>query len=107
MEIKKIKFPRPDEHHNKLLFHIKKESVEFQLGTVSLKKGTRIPENGFTKHAEHEISIVQKGKIEMLNNDESVAGYLQAGDVVYIEALEAQAGYILEDTEIIYFLIKN
>ena len=71
-----------------------------------LKKGTRIPEKGFTKHSSHEISIIQKGRIEMLNEDGSIKGYLEEGDVVYIEAFEAQAGNVLEDTYLIYTLIK-
>jgi len=106
MEIKKITYPSPKEYYNKSLFHIKNEQIDFQFGTVFLKKGTRIPEKGFTKHPNHEISIIQKGKIEMLNEDGSSKGYLQEGDVVYIEAFEAQAGNVLEDTSLIYTLIK-
>jgi len=106
MKIEKISYPLPHEYHNKLLFQVKRDGVDFQFGTVFLKKGTRIPEKGFTKHSSHEISIIQKGKIEMLHEDGSIRGYLQAGDVVYIEALEAQAGNIIEDTSLIYTLIK-
>ena len=47
-----------------------------------------------------------EGKIEMLNEDGSVKGYLTSGDVVYIEKLEAQAGNVIEDTSLIYTLIK-
>lgn len=107
MEIKKITYPLQDEHYNKSIFHITNRKVDFQFGTVSLKKGTRIPEKGFTKHPSHEISIIQKGKIEILNEDGSSKGYLQEGDVVYIKAFEAQAGNVLEDTKIIYTLIKE
>jgi len=106
MEIKKITYPKPHEHYNKSLFHIQKEQVEFQFGTVFLKKGTRIPEVGFTKHTSHEISMIQKGNIEMLHEDGSIKGYLKSGDVVYLEAFEAQAGNVLEDTKLIYMLIK-
>ena len=42
----------------------------------------------------------------MLKQDGSILGYLKTGDVVYIKALEAQAGNVLEDTKIIYTLIK-
>ncbi len=107
MEMKKITYPLPDEHYNKSLFHIQKEQVEFQFGTVFLKKGTRIPEVGFTRHPSHEISIIQQGNIEMLNEDGSIKGYLKSGDVVYLEAFEAQAGNILEDTKLLYMLIKT
>lgn len=106
MEIKKITYPLPEDHYNKSLFHVKNGSTEFQFGTVFLPKGTRIPEKGVTKHPSHEISIIQKGKIEMLDEDGSIKGYLQTGDVVHIKAFEAQAGNILEDTSLIYILIK-
>lgn len=106
MEIKKITYPTSKEHYNKSLFHVKTEHVDIQFGTVFLKKGTRIPEKGFTKHECHEISIIQKGKIAMLNEDGSSKEYLKEGDVVYIKAFEAQAGNVLEDTFLIYTLIK-
>ena len=106
MEIKKLTFSLEDEHYNKCLFHIKDENLDIQYGSVFLKKGTRIPQQGFSKHPQHEFSFVQKGKIEMLNEDGSVKGYLQTGDVVYIKALEAQAGNVLEEIRIIYVLIK-
>ncbi|MEK6155455.1 hypothetical protein WIW50_19515 [Flavobacteriaceae bacterium 3-367] len=105
MEIKKIAYPLQEDHYNKTLFHVKNGPTEFQFGTVFLRKGTRIPEKGVTRHPSHEISIIQKGKIEMLCEDGSIKGYLQTGDVVYIKAFEAQAGNILEDTSIIYTLI--
>ena len=106
MEIKKIAYPLPDEHYNKSLFHVQSGQTEFQFGTVYLKKGTRIPEVGFTKHPSHEISMIQQGTIEMLDEDGSIKGYLKSGDVVYLEAFEAQAGNVLEDTKLIYILIK-
>ncbi len=107
MNKKKITYPSPEEHYNKLLFHITNKQVEFQFGTVFLKKGTRIPAQGFTKNPSHEISVIQEGKIEMLSEDGTVKGYLHAGDVVYIKALEAQAGNVLEDTRLMYTLIKQ
>jgi hypothetical protein len=106
MEIKKIVFPSPTENYNKQLFWIKEEGLDIEFGTVFLQKGTRIPEKGFSKHEQQELSIIQQGKIEMLNEDGSIKGYLKSGDVVYIKALEAQAGNILEDTKIIYLLCK-
>jgi hypothetical protein len=107
MEIKKIIYPLPNEHYNKQLFYIENEGFSIQFGTVFLKKGMRIPEKGFSKNPELELSIIQEGKIEMLNKDGSVKGYLNTGDVVYLKALESQAGNVIEDTKIIYTLIGN
>lgn len=106
MIIKKISYPTSEEYYNKLFFDFKYNQLGFQFGTVYLKKGTRIPEKGFTKHDSHEISIIQKGKLEMLNEDGSVKAYLKTGEVIYIKAFEAQAANVLEDTKIIYVLIK-
>ena len=106
MEVKQITYSSLEEDYNKLLFSIKNDQVDFQFGTVFLQKGTRIPAKGFAKHDRYEVSIIQKGKIEMLHEDGSVKGYLKTGDVVYIKAFEAQAGNVLEDTQIMYTLIK-
>lgn len=105
MEIKSIIYPDKNEHYNKLIFDVENEYSSIQFGTVFLLKGTRIPEQGFSRHEQHEISVIQEGKIEILNEDGTTKGYLSTGDVVFIEALEAQAGNVLEDTKIIYTLI--
>jgi len=107
MEIKKITYPLPNEYYNKQLFHIKDKGLSIKFGTVFLKKGTRIPEKGFSKHPQYELSIIQEGKIEMLSEDGNVNGYLNIGDVVYIKSLEAQAGNVLIDTKIVYILVKK
>lgn len=107
MKIKKITFPLPDEYYNKQLFHIEDNGLSIQFGTVFLKKGTRIPEKGFSKHPQHELSIIQEGKIEMLSEDGNVKGYLNIGDVIYVKALEAQAGNVLADTKIVYMLVRK
>ncbi|SOD12738.1 hypothetical protein [Pedobacter xixiisoli] len=104
MEIKKISYAAENEHYNKELFLIQEEGLSMTFGTVFLMKGTRIPEKGFSKHEQHEISVIQQGKIEMLNENGTIKGYLTAGDVVFITALEAQAGNVLEETQIIYTL---
>lgn len=107
MIIEKIKYPlENDIDYNKLIFHIQENDINLQFGTVFLKKGTRIPEKGFTKLPEHEVSIIIEGKIAMLNEDATVKGYLEKGEVVYIKKREAQAGNVIEDTRIIYTLIK-
>lgn len=107
MKIHHLTYPLPSEFYIKEVVHFKEGSLAIKFGTVFLKKGARIPNEGFSRHPEHEISIITKGKIEMLNEDETVLGYLNAGDAVHINAFEPQAGNVLEDTEIIYFLAKD
>lgn len=105
MEIKSLQFANADEPRQKELFKFEKNGMTVNYGTIFLKKGIRIPEEGFSKHPQHEISYVQSGKIQMLNEDNSYAEILKTGDVISLEALEPQAGIVLEDTKIIYLLI--
>lgn len=106
MEVKTITYPKPNENYNKLLFHIKKKGIDLQFGTVFLSKNSRIPTEGFTQHPEHEISIIEEGKIEILNQNGSIKDILTAGKVIYINAGEPHAGNVLEDTKIIYLLVQ-
>ncbi|MEM9866192.1 MAG: hypothetical protein AAF765_00785 [Bacteroidota bacterium] len=107
MKIKQLSFPLRNEPYNKRLFQVYDEQLEIQYGTVFLKKGTRIPEEGFTKHPYYEFSWLQSGKIEVLTEDGTVSGYLDQGDIVSLEPHEPQAGNVLEDTYIMYTLIKS
>jgi quercetin dioxygenase-like cupin family protein len=105
MTIQKMKFPSPNEPRQKVLFDLKKESFTINYGTVLLKKGIRIPEKGFTKHPQHEISYIASGKIQMLLENGKNGPILHTGDIISLEANEAQAGIVLEDCKIIYVLV--
>jgi len=105
MEKKTIEFAQLNEPRQKVIFEFEKNGMTVNYGTVFLKKGIRIPEEGVTRLSQHEISYVQSGKIQMLNEDGAYAGILQTGDVIQIEAFEPQVGLVLEDTNIIYILI--
>lgn len=105
MHIQPLTFPKPDEPRQKVLLDLQQNGVHILYGTVFLKKGTRIPETGFTRHPQHEISYLHSGSIQMLHLDGSDGTVLKAGDLISMEALEPQAGLVLEDTAIIYLLI--
>jgi hypothetical protein len=104
MEIKKITYSTEEEHYNTELLTYTNEGITTIFGTVFLKKGARIPEEGFSKHPFNEVSIITEGCIEMLNEDGSISGYLKEGTAVYINALEPQAGNVIEDTKLIYVI---
>jgi hypothetical protein len=104
MKLKQIIYPKEQEHYNNELLSVTNAGVTTMFGTVFLKKGTRIPEAGFSKHPFNEVSIITDGCIEMLNEDGTVSGYLKKGTAVFINALEPQAGNVLEDTKLIYVL---
>ncbi|MEM6768298.1 MAG: hypothetical protein AAF655_25395 [Bacteroidota bacterium] len=106
MEIKKLTFPDSSEDRQRVLFTFKAHpEVGVNYGTVFLKKGTRIPEKGVSRHPQHEISFIQRGSIKMVDEQDMEIGLLKEGDIIYLQALEPQAGYVLEDTRIIYMLI--
>lgn len=104
MKLKRLIYPKEKEYYNNKLLSHTNAGVVTTFGTVFLKKGTRIPENGFSKHPFNEVSIIIEGCIEMINEDRTVLGYLKKGTAVYINALEPQAGNVLEDTKLIYIL---
>jgi hypothetical protein len=104
MKLKKIAYPKESEPYNMELFTHSNAGVTTTFGTVFLKKGTRIPELGFSRHPFNEVSILTKGLIEMIDENDIVIGRLTPGVAVYINAGEPQAGHVLEDTELIYVL---
>jgi len=104
MEVVSISYPKEGEDYNKELLSNQANGIITTCGTVFLKKGTRIPETGFSRHPFNEVTIITKGCIEMINEDEDVIGYLKTGTAVFINAGEPQAGYVKEDTELIYVL---
>ena len=104
MEIKKIIYPKENENYNNELIVKENLGIKTIFGAVSLKKGTRIPNSGYSRHPFNEISIITKGCIEMIDENNQVIGYLKAGDVVYINAFEPQAGNIIEETKLVYVI---
>ncbi len=104
MKVIPITYPKDNEHYSKELLSEDNNGINTILGTVFLKEGTRIPETGFSRHPFNEVSIITKGCIEMINEADAVICYLKAGTAVYINAGEPQAGYVKEDTTLIYVL---
>lgn len=107
MELKKITYPTHEEYYNKELLTYTNLGIQTICGTVFLKKGTRIPETGSSRHPFNEISLIMEGCIEMIDEEGVLIGKLEKGNVVYINAGEAQAGNVIEDTKLIYVLNQN
>lgn len=104
MKLEQIIYPKEEEYYNNEILSITNAGVTTVFGTVFLKKGTRIPVEGFSRHPFNEVSIVTEGCIEMFNEDGLISGYLKPGTAVFINALEPQAGNVIEDTRLIYIL---
>lgn len=104
MKLIQIKYKKSAENNKNDLLTQTSLGIATTFGTIFLKKGTRIPQQGFSRHPFNEISIIIEGVIEMLNENENVIGYLKPGMAIYINALEPQAGNVIKDTKIIYVL---
>ncbi len=104
MKLISLIYPLGNAYYNNELLSQTHAGVTTIVGTVFLKKGTRIPAQGFSRHPFNEVSIVTKGLIEMINEEDKIIGTLKPGIAVVIKAGEPQAGNVLEDTELIYIL---
>lgn len=105
IDIKQVKFSTDKKARQIQLFDFVEKGVGTTIGTINLQKGIRIPEKGYTRHARHEVSFLQTGKIQMLLSDGSKGDILSAGDVIHLTPNEPQAGFVMEETKIIYMLI--
>jgi quercetin dioxygenase-like cupin family protein len=76
-------------------------SASLKMGTAKIQKGDWVPQTGYSSHAQHEVSVILKGLLEI-----EIAGQttpLKHGEVVMIPAGEAHRTLALEDSELIWF----
>ncbi|WP_435261246.1 hypothetical protein [Tenacibaculum sp. nBUS_03] len=106
MELQRISFSNGIlGEHLKEFFNHKESQLQLQFGTVHLKKGTRIPEEGFTKHEQKKIVCLLEGKVKLLlENDPKKHKTIQSGDAFMIDYYEGHGGIILEDVKLLYVL---
>lgn len=104
MNKQKVVYPQKGEHYNNEIIIQENQGIKTTFGTVFLEKGSRLPAEGFNRHEFNEVSIITKGCLEMLNEDESILGYFKAGEAMYLDAREAHAANVVEDTELVYVL---
>ncbi|WP_103070215.1 hypothetical protein [Aquimarina sediminis] len=89
----------------KELFIHREESFDLQFGTVFLKKGTRIPEEGFTHHDQKKIVLLVDGKIKILLEENlSMDRYLHAGQLFIVDYFEGHGGIVIEDAKLVFVL---
>jgi quercetin dioxygenase-like cupin family protein len=106
MEVLELSYPSGSkEDYLKELFIHSEEAFNLQFGTVFLKKGTRIPENGFTHHDQKKIVFLVEGEIKMfLENAADFNRALIAGESFMVDYFEGHGGIALEDSKIIFVL---
>jgi mannose-6-phosphate isomerase-like protein (cupin superfamily) len=74
-------------------------------GLLEFKAGTRLPVEGFSVHAEDEVSFILSGALKAVSGGEPAV--LRAGDISFIPANEAHWAEVLEDVRIAYVLIPR
>lgn len=104
MTIKNIKVDKSNANVPLPLFKVEVNGQVIDSGTIFLKKGIRIPETDFNRY-EREISYLLEGEIEIIGTDGKIKGKIGAGEAIMFDQLEPQAGNVIRDTTIIYFLI--
>ena len=76
-------------------------NASLKMGTAKIQKGDWVPLQGYSRHEQHEVSVILKGKLEI-----EVAGEISSlknGDAVMIPAGEAHRTMALEDAELVWF----
>lgn len=92
----------------KTLPHIELEIARpgaFQLGTVRFLRGQRSPVEGCTAHDAKEISLILKGKLEVVADGKK--HIVEAGALLEIPTGETHYARALEDSEILYVLVPD
>ncbi len=100
MEVFKLKYPNGPEQVLSLL-ELPTQQASLKMGTVQLAKGAWIPPEGYSKHTQHELSLILQGGIEIESVGEQVS--IEAGDVILIPAGQAHRSRALEDTRLVWF----
>ena len=99
-----LAFPTAD--RLKTLLTIKGEhDREHEVGTAFLPAGTRMPDEGNSRHPRHEVSIILEGLIETTSQGETAT--LKPGDIVSIPSGSEQSTMVLEDTQLIYIFFDE
>lgn len=101
MEIFKLQYPSGPDQVLSLLELPPEQKASLKMGTVRLSKGAWVPFEGYSKHLQHEVSVILKGGLEVeCGGVQSLLGF---GEVVVIPAGEEHRARAVEDTELIWF----
>lgn len=107
MEVLELSYPSgsKDDYLKELFVH-NEEAFSLQFGTVFLKKGTRIPEQGFTHHDQKKIVFLVEGEVKILLENKTVDfnKNLISGESFMVDYFEGHGGIVVEDAKIIFVL---
>lgn len=110
MELSRLSYPSgtKEDYLMELLKHYEGD-WKLQFGTAFLKKNARTPfDSDYTRHEEVKIVCILEGKVQLeLEDKQKEKIVLKSGDVFKVAKREGHAGYILEDTKLIYIMFKK
>lgn len=99
MEAFPIGRPRDDERlESKRTFEV--GGVTLEIGTGFLKAGTRMPDQGNSRHPKREITLILEGEITTVSGNRT--RNLRAGDIVTIPPGQEQHTVVHRDTSLLW-----
>lgn len=101
MEVFRLRYPSGGDQVLSLLELPPEQQAGLSMGTVRLVKGQWVPEQGYSRHIQHELSVILLGGLEV-----ECAGQqhrVEVGEYTLIPAGEEHRSKALEDTELIWF----
>lgn len=101
MEVFKLRYPSSPDQVLSLLELPPEQWASLKMGTVRLNKGDWVPLEGYSRHGQHELSVILSGGLEVECAGEQST--LRAGEVSLIPAGEEHRARATEDTELIWF----
>ena len=74
--------------------------VTLEIGTGFLRAGTRMPDQGKSRHPKREITLILEGEITTISGNKTKK--LRAGDIVTIPAGQEQHTVVHRDTNLLW-----
>ena len=101
MKLFRLEYARSPEQVLSLLELPAEARASMKMGTARIEKGGWVPLEGYSRHDQHEISVILKGELEVESGGQP--GRMIAGDASLIPAGEQHRARALQDTELIWF----
>ena len=103
MYVLKMSYPAASQRLKKLASFREGGDTVHEVGTAFLKRGTRMPDHGASRHCRREVSFILEGRLRTTSGGKTVT--LGPGDVVSIPKGQAQYSEVLADTRLIYVFL--
>lgn len=104
MNVKQLVYPCGDRLKTLICLE-KSDGKSHEVGTGFLPAGCRMPDEGTSAHARHEVSIILEGKIETSSGGKTAI--LKPGDIVSIPEGQSQCTKVIEDTKLVYIFFDR